>query len=196
MQPVNLRSELLRNHYLRSLEGTNNLLFFFASLAPIQDKSRKLPPELIGALNLPPEIKSMYDYRCRYNGIYDRLYQHCIISLCSDIEYMFKELFVNRGIIQNSGRGFFQRFTEVIQVLKCNDFDFTAIDQDLKNLRLAFSIRHISIHNFGYIDQDFINQTDSTATVGDYFVLGEDDFQMMFRSYCSFIECLDCQIVA
>lgn len=195
MQPVNLRSKLLRDHYVRSLEGTNNLLFFFASLAPIQDKNRKLPPELIGALNLPSEIKSMYDYRCRYNGIYDRLYQLCIISLCSDIEYMFKELFLNRNIIKKPDRGFFQRFAEVIKVLEDKDFDFTAIDQDLKNLRLAFSIRHISIHNLGYIDKDFINQTESSATVGDYFVLDEDDFKMMFRSYYSFIECLDCQIV-
>lgn len=76
-------------HYVTSLEGTNNTLFWFATTAPMNDRQQLFPPSLKSVLGLPDSIVTMFDYRNRVPGIYERLYQFCVISLCADIEFFF-----------------------------------------------------------------------------------------------------------
>lgn len=196
MQATDLHNPLVREHYVRSLEGTNNLLFYFASTVQIDDKQRKFPPSLVKALGLPVSITSMYDYRAQDSGIYERLYQHCVISLCSDIEFMFKSLFSYLRISSGGGRGFFQRFEDVIKALESKGISFSECDKDLARLKLAFGIRHISIHNFGIIDDSFIKQTGLAIRVGTFYTLGRTQFKEMFESYCALLRALDAQLPA
>lgn len=196
MQAYELRNTIIREHYTRSLEGTNNLLFYFAISAPINDKNLKLPESVVRALNLPSSVQSMYDYRSRYNGIYDRLYQQCVVSLCSDIEFMFKCIFESLEIKPGSGRGFYQRFKDVVCSLEKNGYSFESVSNDLRDIELAFNIRHIAIHNFGLTDDDFIRKTGSQLRSGVFYVLGQKEYRRMFDGYCNFLKCFDGQISA
>src|ERR1035437_8149877 len=123
MQPSEFQATLTRAHYVIALEGTNNLLFYLATTAEIEDKQKIFPPTLCASLGFQPEIRTMYDYRSRYAGIYNRLYQFCVISLCSDIEGFFRSLFLERGYKVGKG-AFFQRFDEVLSELALNGYDF------------------------------------------------------------------------
>jgi hypothetical protein len=194
MQAQEINNSLLREHFVRSLEGTNNLLFYFATSAPINDKQMRFPPQLVRSLNLPSTITSMYDYRSQHSGIYDRLYQHCVISLCSDVEFMLKALFPTLHIKPESGRGFFQRFDSVISLLESKGFTFEPVAEHIDKLRLAFSVRHISIHNFGFVDRSFIERTGFSVEVGEQYLVGQEKYRDMFDGYCAFIKSLDGQI--
>lgn len=136
----------------------------------------------------------MYDYRSQYNGIYDRLYQLCVVSLCSDIEFMFKCVFESLKIEPGSGRGFYQRFRDVVCSLEENGYSFESVSDDLRDLELAFNIRHIAIHNFGLTDNDFIRKTGSQLRPGVFYVLGQQEYRRMFDGYCNFLRCFDGQI--
>lgn len=107
---------------------------------------------------------------------------------------MFKTLFEAQEIQPGSGRGFFQRFTDVIEYLERKQLDFSTIRQELQQLRLAFSIRHIAIHNFGYVDQSFLDQTGLSSIIGEPYILGPSEYRAMFKGYCSLLKCLDVQI--
>lgn len=196
MQAYELRNQIIREHYTRSLEGTNNLLFYFASTAPMEDQRRKLPESVVHALGLPSDVQSMYDYRSRYNGIYDRLYQQCVVSLCSDIEFMFKCVFERLQIQPGSGRGFFQRFRDVVSLLEENGYNFEAVSDQISELEVAFNIRHIAIHNFGLTDEEFIRRTGYRLGSGVFYVLGQKEYRRMFEGYCNFLKCFDSQIDA
>lgn len=196
MQAHEINHPLLREHFVRSLEGTNNLLFYFATSAPIHDKQMKFSPDLVRSLNLPSSITSMYDYRSQHSGIYDRLYQHCVISLCSDVEFMFKALFSALNLSPGPGRGFFQRFESVIRLLESTGLTFEPIGESIDQLRLAFSVRHISVHNFGFVDRSFIECTGLSMEVGEQYPVDQHKYRAMFDGYCMFLKSLDAQIVA
>lgn len=193
MQPSELSSTLLREHYLRALEGTNNLLFECAIAAPLNDKRVKFPDSLRAAFNWPENIQTMYDYRSRYVGIYDRLYQQCVVSLCSDIEIMFRELFETGRIPPGPGRGFYQRLDDVIAILTDQGYLFP--ESDISALRFAFNIRHIVVHNSGLIDHQFLEHTDSRQSVGERFEVGVKNYKASFDAYCRFLKCLDTQFM-
>jgi hypothetical protein len=183
MQPEDFQDSLTRSHYVSAIEGTNNLLFYLASTAEIGDKKIKFPPAVITSLGLPPDIKTMFDYRSRYPGIYNRLHQFCVISLCADIETFFKALFFERSYTPGKGRGFFQRFDDVISKLTSIGFDFTALSSELRHLKRAFLIRHICIHNLGRVDQEFADTTKLPVTVGDLYALTQEEYRSMFDAY-------------
>lgn len=191
MQPRDFKTLLIRVHYVIALEGTNNTLFWFATSAPIDDKQRPFPTRLRSALGLSPDINTMFDYKNRIPGIYERLYQFCVISLCSDMEFFFKDLFSTYGYKKGRGRGFFQRFDGVISQLSHDGIDFSSIDKDLKNLRLAFMVRHISVHNLGLVDQDFVASTKLPVKIGDRFDVDQTLYRKMFDSYVALLKHID-----
>lgn len=196
MQPADFQSSLTRSHYVSALEGTNNLLFYLASTAEIEDKRIEFPPTLITSLGLPHDIKTMFDYRSRYPGIYNRVHQFCVISLCADIEAFFKALFSERGYTPGNGRGFFQRFDDVISVLASIGFDFTTLSDNLQHLKLAFQVRHICIHNLGRVDQKFADTTRLPVTVGDLYVVTHEEYRSMFDSYAKLLRHVDTTLVS
>ena len=196
MQPYDLQNATLREHYIRCREGTNNLLFWYATTAPLEDKKIRLPPKLINTLNLPSNIKTMFDYRSMFNGIYHRLYQQCMISLCSDIEFMFKELFSisNIPIPPKKGTVFFQRFNQVIDALKSHGIVFDIFETEVENLSLAFKIRHICVHNFGNMDEKFLAETKLSGVIGETFIIDQELYKRMFHSYATLLKQLDYQM--
>jgi len=196
MQPADFQVSLTRSHYVSALEGTNNLLFYLASTAEIADKKMRLPPALIVSLGLPPEIKTMFDYRSRYPGIYNRAHQFCVISLCADIEEFFKALFSERGYTPGKGRGFFQRFNDVISILTSIGFDFTTLSSEFQHLQRAFQVRHICIHNLGRVDQKFANTTKLPVIVGDLYAVTQDEYRSMFDAYAHFLKHVDATLAS
>jgi hypothetical protein len=196
MQPKNLNSSLLRRHFISAREGTNNLLFSLAIETPIRDKQRPFPPQLVQVLNLPTEIQNFYDYRSRFPDIYNRLYQFCVISLCSDIEKLFRDLFRERGYTPGNGRGFYQRFDDVIAALVANGHDLSSIVNQCDKLRFAFQIRHICIHNLGEVDQRFIDATGYSGSVGDVYQLDETTYREMYEAYESLLATLDTHLLS
>jgi hypothetical protein len=191
MRPSELNSSLLRRHFVSAQEGTNNLLFYFATIAPIQDSKTLLSQEIVLSLGLPTEIQNFYDYRSRFPGIYNRLYQFCVISLCSDIEKLFRDLFSERRYIPRNGRGFYQRFNDVISALQTHGYDFSPITDECNKLRLAFQIRHICAHNLGEVDQAFIDATAYPGTIGDVYQLDETAYREMYEAYTTLLKAID-----
>jgi hypothetical protein len=191
MRPSELNSSLLRRHFVSAQEGTNNLLFYFATIAPIQDSKTLLSQEIVLALGLPTEIQNFYDYRSRFPGIYNRLYQFCVISLCSDIEKLFRDLFSERQHKPGGGQGFYQRFEDVISALKIYKYDFSMIENECDKLGLAFQIRHICVHNLGEVDQAFIDKTTYSGTIGDVYQLDETAYREMYEAYIILLKVID-----
>lgn len=194
MRPSQFHTPFVRLHFVMTLEGTNNLLFHLATVAPLDDKRVNIPDDLRSAMGWPVSIRTMYDYRTRIPGIYNRLYQICIISLCADVEFFFKALFEDRKITPPKSRGFFQRFNEVIAVLEKNGFALSALSGELALLRQAFAVRHACIHNFGIVDQDFANKSSRPVTVGEIYTLNQTEYLSMSDAYRVLLMKIDGQL--
>ena len=100
-RPQEFKNFIFAKHCSITLEGTNNTLFQMADTAPIIDKKTVFNDDLKIALGIPMHIKNWYELKVNL-GVYERLFQMTIISICSDIEFMFKDLFIN--IQKNSNR--------------------------------------------------------------------------------------------
>ncbi|RHH99867.1 hypothetical protein DW184_17885 [Enterobacter cloacae] len=191
MQRSDFTNKLILEHFDRVREGTNNILFKQACTIVDEDKRFIFNQEVNTGLGWDSSIQTMYDYRMMMSpAIYDRLYQICVISLCSDIEFMFKSIFDRYGYQKGSGTGFFQRFNDVIKVLEGHGFDFNNISSHIDNLKLAFQIRHIGIHNMGYADAAFVNNT-GKGKDGDPYIIRQADYRLMYNSYENLLKHLD-----
>lgn len=191
MQRSDFTNKLILEHFDRVREGTNNILFKQASTIVDEDKRFIFTQDVRTGLGWDSSIQTMYDYRMMMSpAIYDRLYQVCVISLCSDIEFMFKSIFDCYGYQKGSGTGFFQRFDDVIKVLKSHSFNFNNISSGIDNLKFAFQIRHIGIHNMGYADAAFVNNT-GRGKDGDPYIISQADYRLMYNSYERFLKHLD-----
>lgn len=183
MQANQFKSKFVRTHYVMALEGTNNTLFHLAHTLPILDKQSAFPESLKSALGLPHSMKTMFDYRNQIPAIYNRLFQLCIISLCADIEFFFKALFEEYVIEKRKDRGFFQRFNGVITALSERGFDFAGLTNELAELEQAFMVRHMCVHNFGIVDNDFAGKSRRLVVVGEIYSLDQTEYLRMFDSY-------------
>ncbi|MFV9261626.1 hypothetical protein [Citrobacter freundii] len=191
MQRSDFTNKLILEHFDRVREGTNNILFKQASTIVGEDKKIIFTQEARTGLGWGSSIRTMYDYRMMMSpAIYDRLYQVCVISLCSDIEFMFKSIFDRYGYQKGSGTGFFQRFDDVIKVLKSHGFNFDNISSDIDNLKFAFQIRHIGIHNMGCADAAFVSNT-GRGKDGDPYIISQADYMLMYNSYERLLKHLD-----
>lgn len=195
MQPRELNNQLVRYHYIVALEGTNNLVFAWATIAPSNDRKYSVTDQLREAFGWGDEIKTLFDYRNRVEGIYDRLYELCIISLCSDIEFFFKQLFTALQFESENGKGFFQRFDDVIESLNSQGMDLSAVSDDCKVLSEAFQFRHLCTHNFGIVDEKF-EQKFPGFMVGQKIVLGANEYRRFFDAYPRFLKEVDNQLTA
>ncbi|MFJ4344354.1 hypothetical protein [Pseudomonas sp. NPDC089401] len=187
MQPKDLKSNHVREHYQTALERTNNLVFMHAITAASNDQKTNFPGEILG---WGSKIKTWYDYRMMFGNVYERLFQLCVISLCSDIELFLKQTFEKFNYKKGEGRGFYQRFNEVIATLKESGHDFSEIEEDLKKIDFAFQVRHICIHNYGIVDETFIRKT-TLGKLGQKFEINQEQYREMFDAYVVFLKHLD-----
>jgi len=170
--------------------GTNNTIFGYAHRAPMIDQSVRYTPEIKSAMQWPEWINSDYDLKNHF-GVYERLFQFTVISLCSDIEYFFKDLYARENLTPGKGKGYFQRFTEVINDLKKIGAPLDEHQNDLNNLTLAFAIRHVAIHNFGYADEDFVKATRTELRIGEHVPVNQEIYLKCSDSYREFLRCMD-----
>ncbi|OBZ25053.1 hypothetical protein BS643_14910 [Pseudomonas protegens] len=187
MQPKDLKNSHVRLHYTTALESTNNLVFVHAITAASDDQKTKFPGEVLG---WGSDIKTWYDYRMMFGNVYARLFQLCVISLCSDIELFFKQTFEKYNYKKGSGKGFYQRFNDVIATLKESGHDFSEIEDSLIKIDFAFQVRHICIHNYGIIDEDFLRKT-KVGSLGQTYEINQEQFRTMFDAYEVLLKHLD-----
>ena len=169
-------------------------MFYLATTVQIEDKKQRLPHEIVAALGLPASIENFFDYRELFPGIYNRLFQFCIISLCCDAERFFRDLFEDRSFTPGNGSGFYQRFTEVMTNLEKVGFDFGTIEHQRECLVEAFQIRHICVHNLGIVDQRFIDTTGYSGNVGDTFTVTDATYKDAYDAYCELLRSIDSQL--
>ena len=186
-----IKNLTIRAHFSNFLEGTNNFLFYEACSAPTHDKNMVFSEHIKTALNLPTQVNSMYDYRNLFVGIYNRLFQFCVISLCSDVEFFFKDFIDEKTISNKKDKCFFQRFDSIIKLLR-EKYDFSTCENEINNLSKAFQIRHICIHNMGYIDNEFIKKYPQYKE-NDIYSVSEKEFRTFADSYEKFLLELDKQ---
>ncbi len=184
----------IKNHFLRSVDGTNNHLSYLAKTSPENDKSLIFPDDERKAMGLGKEIKTLFDYRNRYEDVYSRLFEFCVVSLCSDIELLFKNLFELFPFVPKSDRGFYQRFYEVLETLATQGLDFQKISAETALLKEAFAVRHICIHNFGIVDDGFLKSTNLTLKLGEKLIVDDPMYRRYFVAYFSFLKELDGQL--
>ncbi|MDM9555976.1 MULTISPECIES: hypothetical protein [Pseudomonas] len=190
MQPNDLKNPHVREHYLTVLERTNNLVFMHAITAASNDQKTNFPGETLG---WGSHVKTWYDYRMMFGNVYDRLFQLCVISLCSDIELFLKQTFERFNYKKGNGRGFYQRFNDVIRALKDSGHDFSSIEKSLIKIDFAFQVRHICIHNYGIVDESFLSKT-KTGKIGQPYEINQDEYREMFDAYVAFLKHLDGQL--
>jgi hypothetical protein len=77
----------------RKIRELNNLIFMLALRAEDIDKGFSFNESARQVLGWPAHITNMYEYCMMWDADYNRLYQICIISHCSELEYFFKTLF-------------------------------------------------------------------------------------------------------
>lgn len=191
---IYMNNQLTEEHYRRSLMGTNNTIFNLAITAPMNDKKSRYPLKLKQAMNWPDWLNCDFDVKNLY-GVYDRLYQFTLISLCCDIEFFLKALFSSESLQQGNGRGYFQRFSSVVSDLTNFGVPLNNIQSDIDNIVIAFSIRHVAIHNFGLADEDYIRQTKSTLNIGDHVPVNQEIYLLCSGSYRNFLSCVDLWLV-
>ena len=184
------KNNLVKIHAWRCTEGTNNTVFYNAIRSVTDDKKMIIPENIKLSLNLPDDIKSFYDQK-KHSGAYERLWDFTIISLCSDIEYFLKDLFSYMFSNEKFSFGFYQRFSDVIEYLKKENFHLSSISNEIEKITECFQVRHIAIHNMGYADDMFINKTNFSINENEKFIVTQEIYRGFYDAYMEFLDNLD-----
>lgn len=172
MQPSDFNNPFIRG-VASKVRESNNLMFMLAIRAEDIDKNFSFNESGRQAIGWPAHITNMYEYRMMWGVDYNRLYQICIISHCSELEYFFKALFDKYPHLPKKENNFYQKFVLVIKELKKTGIDFTSIQQDIDLVSIAFQVRHIGIHNMSIVDEYFQKNTKGLGTLGQPFLVDQ-----------------------
>ena len=190
MQHFDFKNELIMRHFVQ-LRESHNLIFQFATQAENKDKEFIIAPNARAMMRWPSDIENMYDYRKMWGVNYNRLMQLCIITLCSELEFMFKSIFTKYCYpISGNNKGFYQRFSDVVIALTKSGIDFSSILTSVATIDKAFQIRHICIHNMGIADQTFIDKT-GLGIVGQDYIFTQNEYVEMVVAGFIFQKFLD-----
>lgn len=189
MQRTDFKNPHTLWHFDKARETTNNLIFMFAAKAEADDKSFVLNDKVKESFGWPEHVNTLYDYRKMFGDVYERIFQFCVISLCSDVEVFFKDTFNKFSYPKGKG-AFFQRLDDVLDVLKSVGYDFLDIEQAIDSIRLAFQVRHICIHNNGIVDEQFTTKT-KTGKLDHAYSINQDHYREMYDSYVALLKHLD-----
>jgi len=187
------KNPLITIHAWKCREGTNNTVFHNACLVPMNDKKLKFDAKIRSSLGLPDHVNSFYDQK-EHSGAYERLWDLTVISLCSDIEFFFKELLQLLRPQKVYKFGFYQRLNDVISELTDIGFNLSSVKNELKKLIECFQVRHIAAHNMGNVDAEFLNKTSLMVPINEKFVVDQDKYKSYYDSYWSLLKCIDGQI--
>jgi hypothetical protein len=188
---MNKLLDLVEYHKWKCREVTNNGLFFYASFGAAEiDKRYIFPPDSKKKIGIPEDINSFYDQKNKA-GAYERLLDLTIMSLCSDIEYFFKE-FLGLLIpdeIKDEHSSFFHNMKKITKKMEETAFfDFKDNKKDIQNIFECFQVRHISTHNMGYVDADFSKKIKITFNVGEKYIVDEKTYQRFYQSYTAILD--------
>lgn len=160
---------------------------------PNKDKTMIYDDEIKKLLNLPSNINTEYDLK-KNSGAYERLWDILIISLCADIEFFFKSLFLKYYKDEELKNAFFQRINDVIKLLETKNLDFTDIKNDINRLDECFQIRHIAIHNMGFVDERFKSKINTNHNINTKYIVNQNIYLSFSESYSNLLTCIDKQI--
>jgi hypothetical protein len=188
---MNKLLDLVEYHKWKCREVTNNGLFFYASFGAADiDKRYIFTPDFKEKKGIPEDINSFYDQKNKA-GAYERLFNFTIMSLCSDIEYFFKE-FLGLLIpdeIKGEDRSFFHNMEKITKKMEETAFfDFKGNKKDIQNIFECFQVRNISTHNMGYVDTNFSKKIESTFNVGEKYIVDEKTYQRFYQSYTAILD--------
>lgn len=128
------------------------------------------------------------------SGAYERLWDILIISLCADIEFFFKSLFLKYYKDEELKNSFFQRINDVIKLLETKNLDFTDVKNDINKLNESFQIRHIAIHNMGFVDERFKSKINSNHNINTKYTVNQNIYLSFSESYSNLLTSIDKQI--
>jgi hypothetical protein len=187
---MNKLLDLVEYHKWKCTEVTNNGFRFYASVGAAEiDKKIRFPPNLKKKICIPEDINSFYDQKNKA-GVYERLWDLTIMSLCSDIEYFFKGIIDYLCPEKPIKRNDFQNVDFVINKLEIiGYFDFTKIGADISNIKECFQVRHIATHNMGYVDTKFIKWVkDTIFKINEKYIVDEKTYQRFYESYMAILD--------
>jgi len=173
MQPRDFVNPFIRRTASKVRES-HNLMFMLAFRAEDIDKDISLNESARQSFGWPAHITNMYEYRMMWDVDYNRLYHMCLISLCSELEFFFKALFEKYPHLPEQKNNFYQKFGLVIEVLEKSGIDFNSIQDDIDQVKIAFQIRHIGVHNMSIVDENFRANTHGLGTPGQPYVVDQD----------------------
>lgn len=188
----NVNNPILKRMIAMFNNITRNVVFYSSDMTPIDHKGRIFDTELKKALGIPQEINNMYEYTVHLGSDYSRLKMLTIISACSDVEFLLK-LFIENYYDKNAkvSKNFYQRLDEV------NNRIFTPKGVDLNNyiffnkIKLAFQVRHICIHNMGFVDESFNHKTGLNLQIDSNFNIDNNFINEIFIAIEELIMFLD-----
>lgn len=193
MQHFDFNNSLIMRHFVQ-LRESHNLVYQFAIQAESKDKEFIVEPSVRDMMRWPEHVQSIYDYRTMWGVNYDRLMQLCIITLCSELEFMFKAIFTKYNYkVKGREKGFYQRFGDVITALTDSGINFSSIQPAIDTLDKAFQIRHICIHNMGVADDSFVNKT-GLGTDGQAYIFTQQEYMVMVEAGTKLQKLLDNQL--
>lgn len=190
MQPSDFVNPFIRRTASKVRES-HNLMFMLALRAEDIDKDISLNERGRQAFRWPAHITNMYQYRMMWDVDYNRLYHMCLISHCSELEFFFKALFDKYPHLPEQKNNFYQKFGLVIKELEASGIDFTSIQDDINQIKVAFQVRHIGIHNMSIVDEDFHKHTNGLGTLGQPYVVDQTLINLIFSATEKMLKHLD-----
>ncbi|KYP85915.1 hypothetical protein WB91_23080 [bacteria symbiont BFo1 of Frankliniella occidentalis] len=165
MQPSDFNNLFIRE-VANKVRESQNLMFMLTLTAEKNDKSGTINESGRRAMGWPAHITNWYQYRKMWNVDYNRLYHMCLISHCSELEFFFKVLFDKYPHLPEQKNNFYQKFGMVIKELEASGIDFTSVQADINQIKIAFQVRHIGIHNMSIVDEEFQRNTNGLGASG------------------------------
>ncbi len=185
-------NSIIQRNYLSFINQTNNLVYYAADSIPLDHQKRKIPSELKRALGLKEEIANFYDYQIETGFGFSKLQFLAIISVCADTEFLFKDLSENHfQLTAKRQNAYFQKIDQVntdIFIPKNIDLrDYPEFDR----LKLGFQLRHIAIHNMGYVDEAFNNKIGLSYEVDKPFPMSRELMVETLKAFEGLLDTLD-----
>lgn len=194
---MNLTTEIIHKHYQNHLNQTNNLVNYASDFIRIDHAKRVFPESLKISLRIPSEVKTMADYQNLIGFGYKRLDSLLIISICSDIEFMLKDICEN---IISPGKNRPKAYFQKLEMVNTENFIPKSINlndyEKFSSIKDCFQIRHIFIHNMGFVDESFLQKTTFIQELDTEFVITQEIKSTSLSACVGLMKFLDEQLIA
>lgn len=185
------KNHIIQQNYLSFLNQTNNLMMYAADFIPIDHQLRSFSPTLRAGLGLSDNIKSMYDYQMATGFGYTKLKHLTIISICSDIEILLKDISEKHFKLPKKPKNYYQKLESVNkEIFIPHDINLNSVDS-FQTLKYGFQLRHIFIHNMGFVDERFNRMTNENLQVDTPFPLTREIMNEQINAFKLLLDNLD-----